>query len=65
MTKNTKVIKFMRKTIAPNVEQVAPKRYRARVKLNKVEHNLYTTSIMKAKRWAKLVKTTGNPNVTV
>lgn len=62
MTKNTK---FTRCTIEPNIEQLNPKTYRARVSLNGTRYSNKLTSLTKARKWVKMVKQTGNPKVTV
>lgn len=68
MNKNTKInknTKFTRTTVAPNIEQLGPKNYRARVSVNGERYDLRTTNLKTAKTWVKQVRATGNPNILV
>lgn len=49
---------FQRKTIAPNIEQLAPKQYRARKTVNGTRESFMCTSLKAAKAW---LKQTRNP----
>lgn len=55
---------FKRTTVAPNIEQIAPKVYRARITVNGTRQSFQTTAITKAKTWLKDMKTTGKSTLS-
>lgn len=56
---NSKTTNFTRKTIAPGIEQLNPKTYRARASYQGVRYEFRTTNRRIAKAWINQVKTTG------
>ncbi len=55
----TKTSTFSRTTIAPNLEQLTPKLYRARVSYKGKRYSVTTTNKTTALQWIKQVRTTG------
>lgn len=59
VTKET-TTNFQRKTVAPNIEQLAPKQYRARKTVNGNRESHMCTSLKAAKAWLKQISNTAH-----